>query len=334
MLVSVITPVYNTAQYLDECIGSILSQSMTDFELLLIDDGSTDGSGAICDRYAEKDKRIRVFHIPNGGVSAARNLGLDNARDEFVVFVDSDDRITPDHLRQLADSDIGEDGVAFTNLFEERPASGRYPHGHTRIYAIPDCRITGGREACMPVLAQLLRRHCLGWTCNKMFSRATIERHGLRFDRSIRYAEDEIFTAQYCAHITHLVSNSNPTYHYRYVPTSLLRGKIDPMMLMRIRRYIHEQYKSLGYCDEILYLTTRTQFSRLRRELRRTKGWNAELANELAQGILDNWKFYRAYVRSEFRKGFYDTKALWIARLSCMINSRLWVKLVIKGLHI
>lgn len=106
------------------------------------------------------------------------------------------------------------------------------------------------------------------------------------------------------------------------------------MMLMRIRRYIHEQYKSLGYCDEILYLTTRTQFSRLRRELRRTKGWNAELANELAQGILDNWKFYRAYVRSEFRKGFYDTKALWIARLSCMINSRLWVKLVIKGLHI
>ena len=195
MLVSVITPVYNTEKYLDECIGSILLQSMTDFELLLIDDGSTDGSGAICDRYAEKDKRIRVFHIPNGGVSAARNLGLDNARGEFVVFVDSDDRITPDHLRQLADSDIGEDGVAFTNLFEERPASGRYPHGHTRIYAIPDCRITGGREACMPVLAQLLRRHCLGWTCNKMFSRATIERHGLRFDRSIRYAEDEIFTA-------------------------------------------------------------------------------------------------------------------------------------------
>ena len=159
MLVSVITPVYNTEKYLDECIGSILSQSMTDFELLLIDDGSTDGSGAICDRYAEKDKRIRVFHIPNGGVSAARNLGLDNARGEFVVFVDSDDRVTPDHLQQLADSNIGEDGVAFTNLFEERPASGRHPNGHTRIYAIPDCRVTGGRDACMPVLAQLLRRH-------------------------------------------------------------------------------------------------------------------------------------------------------------------------------
>lgn len=148
MLVSVITPVYNTEKYLDECIGSILSQSMTDFELLLIDDGSTDGSGAICDRYAEKDKRIRVFHIPNGGVSAARNLGLDNARGEFVVFVDSDDRVTPDHLQQLADSNIGEDGVAFTNLFEERPASGQAPQ---RTH--PDLCDTGlpghGRPGCL-----------------------------------------------------------------------------------------------------------------------------------------------------------------------------------------
>ena len=196
-------------------------------------------------------------------------------------------------------------------------------------------RIAGSRAAGMPACPYW--RSCCADTASAgpatKCSRAP-RSNGTACDRSIRYAEDEIFTAQYCAHITHLVSNSNPTYHYRYVPTSLLRGKIDPMMLMRIRRYIHEQYKSLGYCDEILYLTTRTQFSRLRRELRRTKGWNAELANELAQGILDNWKFYRAYVRSEFRKGFYDTKALWIARLSCMINSRLWVKLVIKGLHI
>lgn len=331
MLISVITPVYNAEKYLAECLGSILAQRMSDFELLLIDDGSTDASGAICDRFAGQDSRIRVFHTSNQGVSAARNLGLDNAQGEFVVFIDSDDRVTPDHLQQFIDSGIGENGIAFTNLLEERPSKGETPR--TRLYNVPDCYVTGGRQACMPILAHLLRVRCFGWTWNKMFSRTTIEKHGLRFDKNIRYAEDEIFTAQYCAHITHIVCNSNPTYYYRYVPTSLLRGKIDPVMLMRIRLHIHEQYTSLGYCDEILYLTTRTQFSRLRRELRQAKGWNAELANELAQGILDNWKFYRAYVRSEFRKGFYDTKALWIARLSCMINSRLWVKLVIKGLH-
>ena len=82
MKISVIVPVYNTVHYLPRCIDSILSQSFTDFELLLIDDGSIDGSGQICDAYAEKDNRIRVFHKENGGVSSARNVGLDNAKGE------------------------------------------------------------------------------------------------------------------------------------------------------------------------------------------------------------------------------------------------------------
>lgn len=89
--VSIIVPVYNVSSYLDECIGSILRQSFADFELLLIDDGSTDGSGAICDRWAAKDGRIRVFHKANGGVSLARNMGLQQARGEWIAFVDSDD---------------------------------------------------------------------------------------------------------------------------------------------------------------------------------------------------------------------------------------------------
>lgn len=93
MLVSIIVPVYNTEKYLKQCIDSILSQKYTDFELLLIDDGSTDRSGDICDEYAKKDSRIRVFHKVNGGVSSARNMGLENAQGEWVTFVDSDDKI-------------------------------------------------------------------------------------------------------------------------------------------------------------------------------------------------------------------------------------------------
>ena len=92
-MISIIVPVYNTEQYLHSCIDSILTQTYTDFELLLIDDGSTDLSGAICDKYAWKDSRVRVFHQKNGGVSSARNLGLDNAKGEWVTFVDSDDAI-------------------------------------------------------------------------------------------------------------------------------------------------------------------------------------------------------------------------------------------------
>lgn len=89
--ISVIVPVYNAKKYLHRCIDSILSQTFTDFELLLIDDGSKDKSGAICDEYAVKDNRVRVFHKENGGVSSARNLGLDNAEGEYVTFVDADD---------------------------------------------------------------------------------------------------------------------------------------------------------------------------------------------------------------------------------------------------
>lgn len=89
--ISVIVPVYKVEKFLKRCVDSILAQTFTDFELLLIDDGSPDNSGKICDEYAEKDKRVRVFHKENAGVSSARNLGLDNARGEWIVFADSDD---------------------------------------------------------------------------------------------------------------------------------------------------------------------------------------------------------------------------------------------------
>ena len=92
--ISIIVPVYNVEQYLPRCIDSILNQSFVDFELLLIDDGSKDKSGAICDEYADKDDRIRVFHKENGGVSSARNIGLENARGEWLSFIDGDDEIT------------------------------------------------------------------------------------------------------------------------------------------------------------------------------------------------------------------------------------------------
>lgn len=89
--VSIIVPVYKAEKYLNRCIDSIIAQTFTDWELLLIDDGSPDRSGDICDEYAKRDNRIKVFHKENGGVSSARNLGLDNIGGDFVTFVDSDD---------------------------------------------------------------------------------------------------------------------------------------------------------------------------------------------------------------------------------------------------
>lgn len=92
--ISVIVPVYKAEKYLHRCVDSILAQTFTDFEVLLIDDGSPDRSGEICDEYAQKDTRVRVFHKENGGVSSARNLGLDNARGEWISFIDADDYLS------------------------------------------------------------------------------------------------------------------------------------------------------------------------------------------------------------------------------------------------
>ena len=108
MKISIIVPVYNTEKYLKRCVDSILSQNYADFELWLVDDGSTDGSGALCDSYQQKDSRVRVFHQKNAGVSAARNYGVDQAQGEWVCFVDSDDEVLPDYLSDMikaADTD-------------------------------------------------------------------------------------------------------------------------------------------------------------------------------------------------------------------------------------
>lgn len=102
-LVSVIVPVYNVEKYLPRCLNSLVNQTYENLEILLVDDGSVDSSGEICDAYAAKDNRIRVFHIPNGGVSNARNMALDNMAGEYVTFVDSDDWLNDKWIKIAVD---------------------------------------------------------------------------------------------------------------------------------------------------------------------------------------------------------------------------------------
>ena len=102
-LISVIVPVYNIKEYLDRCVRSIMNQTYQNLEILLVDDGSTDGSGELCEKLAKEDTRIRVFHKKNGGSSSARNLGIREAKGEYLGFIDSDDYIEPDMYELLAD---------------------------------------------------------------------------------------------------------------------------------------------------------------------------------------------------------------------------------------
>ena len=100
-LISVIVPVYKVELYLRQCVDSLLAQTYSNLEIILVDDGSPDGCPAICDEYARKDSRVRVIHKPNGGLSDARNVGLDAARGEYIGFIDSDDWVMPDMYEYL-----------------------------------------------------------------------------------------------------------------------------------------------------------------------------------------------------------------------------------------
>ena len=101
MEVSVIIPIYNSEKYLRRCIDSVLNQMFGDYEILLIDDGSTDCSSEICEKYSEKSSKIKVIHKPNGGVSSACNLGIDNSRGKYLMFCDSDDYVEPEWIETL-----------------------------------------------------------------------------------------------------------------------------------------------------------------------------------------------------------------------------------------
>ena len=122
--ISIIVPVYKAEPYLHRCIDSILAQTFTDWELLLIDDGSPDSSGEICDEYASRDSRIQVFHKENGGVSSARNMGLDSMRGEYVTFVDADDCLYVDALEvfmaHIVKYDLDFAQCEFNRIFDEK----------------------------------------------------------------------------------------------------------------------------------------------------------------------------------------------------------------------
>jgi glycosyltransferase involved in cell wall biosynthesis len=174
--ISIIVPVYNTEQYLSKCIESILNQTESDFELLLIDDGAKDNSGKICDDYALKDNRIRVFHKENGGVSSARNLGLDVAVGEMIFFIDSDDFIGPDYVKTLMIKD-GEDFV--------QSGVKTLENDYLKEIMTHDDIFSDFNRFWMESRQQWPTMCCL--------SKKVIDEYNLRFDTSLKMGEDGLF---------------------------------------------------------------------------------------------------------------------------------------------
>lgn len=235
-LISVIVPVYNVEKYLEECVESVLAQTYTNIEVILVDDGATDSSGQICDRYAEKDDRIRVIHQKNQGLSGARNTGLANAKGEYVYFLDSDDWILPEALQELyvkakaEDVDVVYfDAFSFADNPEEFEVQQRYIRKHdyptdTGYIVLEEQQKNKEYHSAVPLL--FIKRKFL--MDNKFF-----------FVQEILY-EDMIFTYQVFCSAEKVAQYKSAFYQRRYRSNSIMTSKKNVYNFKSVRKVYEE----------------------------------------------------------------------------------------------
>lgn len=215
--ISVIVPIYKVERYLHQCLDSIVGQTYGNLEIILIDDGSPDNCGAICDEYAAKDPRITVLHKQNGGLSAARNDGIERATGDWIAFVDSDDWCELDYYEQLlaAAKDKTPDVIFAGGYHMDWPA--RHKVFHTFNKKCFYCE----REHIEDLQADII--HC-GLPWDKLYKAPFIKENDFHFTSDIRAFEDFLFNFQVLAKARCVVISQVTGYHYRQVEASIANG--------------------------------------------------------------------------------------------------------------
>ena len=210
-MISIIIPVYKAETFFDECVSSILAQSYGDFELILVDDGSPDKCPELCDKWAATDSRIKVIHKPNGGVSSARNSGLEIASGDYICFVDSDDTLPENGLHILMKS-IEQRNVevvfgAFQFQYGDRllPHASRLPEGKYQFKDVLKNFIDDGT----------LSGFLLGSTCAALYKREIILKNHLRFVEGLKNNEDGLFNFELALFANSFAVINTPVYNYR-----------------------------------------------------------------------------------------------------------------------
>lgn len=234
--ISIIVPVYKVEKYIGRCIDSILDQTYRNFELILIDDGTPDNSGKICDEYAGKDKRIKVIHKTNGGVSETRNLGISQAQGEWIYFVDSDDWIEKGLLAAFVNAMAENVDLYFVSHIIEIENSDTVE----RIY---DDRIFDKKE---DGIKYLYAKGGLGVTWNKLFRSRTIKEFNIRFDVRLNSYEDELFTLDYCRHAGKIRTIPYPGYHYMYASEGLSKRLLLPEERYNIALLLYKSMREIS----------------------------------------------------------------------------------------
>lgn len=202
-LVSIIVPVYNREKIIKNCIDSLQNQSYENFEIIIVNDGSSDQTYDVCTKLCNEDQRIRLIHKENGGVSSARNLGIKEAQGEYIMFLDSDDFYEKDTVKKMVEY-VDEDTLCICGFLEVN-------NKKSKVYIYADEPVTIYKSK---YYFDMDRKRLFYSVCNKLYSRKKLLEFNLFFDEEVHYTEDFIFNLNYYQHMQKVILINNPYYHY------------------------------------------------------------------------------------------------------------------------
>ena len=245
-LLSIIVPVYNADKYLNRCIESLINMYVSDIEIILVDDGSTDKSGDICDEYAHKDDRIRVIHKENSGVSAARNLGISIASGYWLAFVDSDDYVDNNIFRELLNcNDLNIESLGIQQAAMVRDNGEIYPWPFLLNSSVLDLKSVSDWDLLDHVL------FC-GTPWGKLFCRDVIIKNHICFQEDLSLHEDQCFYFDYIKYISRIIVTDSIGYFYRWVDGSLSRSMMPKYKkLLKVHSYLRNSILAISHKNRI-----------------------------------------------------------------------------------
>lgn len=226
--ISVIIPVYNASHLVARAVDSVLLQEYDGYEIIIVDDGSTDDTAVVCEELASNDMRIRFMHKENGGVSSARNAGIESARGEYVMFLDADDAIHTGALEKMYMPGMDLVVAGFQKVMNSSVLCSFRP-SDTDVY-------DNDEELCDFFDNVIARKHCylLNSSCFKLFRRSLLCETGLRFDESLDYGEDKMFVMNFLRHVKKARTVSSVLYSYILQPGSLSSDETSDAHLVKI----------------------------------------------------------------------------------------------------
>ncbi len=315
-LFTVVMPAYGVEQYLEDAVESIQKQTCSDWELIIVEDGSPDGTGSLADRLEKQDERIRVIHHPqNRGLSEARNTGIDAASGKYIWFMDPDDRVDPDILEKayLSLQENPAQLVIFGHTEEYYGTDGKLNYTH-RI--VPEKKRFSAKEELRPYMIRLEQQTIYGYAWNKMYSLDYIKENSLRFE-TVTLIEDIVFNIQYCMDIESMNILDITPYHYAKRMEGSLTTKFVPDYYELHERRIRMLYGQQQYwrtdteetCAVLGSLYGRYILSALERNCDKRSGMKYNDRKAFCRNVFGSALFYALIPKAQAQ----DSRALKIA---------------------